>query len=394
MMASGSLGVAAALTGKSYRPVYDMPNESGSEGDEEKYLPGQDDFYDEDEVPQQKTPRQLRSTAPPNLTLQLQPSTMPLFPDYTSSAGMPPTSMPAAQKVLPRKIPQPNPGRATGEKIYVCEYEGCGQAFKRREHKRRHERSHTSEKPFQCDVEGCGRFFSRRDNLNQHKRTHTREGKPVRSTTKGHKKKPKVADAEGSESPYSATMSTFAAAPQQMQMQLMGNGHLPVLPSPGLPSMPHSAMSSLPPMPNMPSQHHAQHNLSAMQNVQAYVPSPLPALPMAGSSVGAASLEEISRAFSAASSLPNSGSNTLESSSAYQKPSLSQLPNYQPPPMPQPSYAQAYQPFSQQYQAAPAYFRQQPPQSTYQPQSTQAFNGSSHAAAAPPFQGFGVPQRG
>lgn len=53
-------------------------------------------------------------------------------------------------------------------KLYACSQPGCDRAFKRLEHRRRHERSHTMEKPFQCDIDGCGRFFSRSDNLTQH----------------------------------------------------------------------------------------------------------------------------------------------------------------------------------------------------------------------------------
>ncbi|KAK9894824.1 hypothetical protein P389DRAFT_145911 [Cystobasidium minutum MCA 4210] len=67
-------------------------------------------------------------------------------------------------------------------KLHPCDFEGCCRVFKRLEHKRRHQRSHTQEKPYQCPVEGCKRFFSRSDNLTQHRRTHERNGRTQRIT--------------------------------------------------------------------------------------------------------------------------------------------------------------------------------------------------------------------
>ena len=46
------------------------------------------------------------------------------------------------------------------EKPHLCDFAGCGQRFKRAEHKKRHYKIHAKEKPYGCDVAGCGRFFS------------------------------------------------------------------------------------------------------------------------------------------------------------------------------------------------------------------------------------------
>ncbi|KAG4305825.1 hypothetical protein PORY_000735 [Pneumocystis oryctolagi] len=60
------------------------------------------------------------------------------------------------------------------DKTHICDI--CNKRFKRYEHLKRHERSHTSEKPFQCSIKECGRWFSRSDNLRAHLRTHFRRG--------------------------------------------------------------------------------------------------------------------------------------------------------------------------------------------------------------------------
>ncbi|KAF8251509.1 hypothetical protein K440DRAFT_463229, partial [Wilcoxina mikolae CBS 423.85] len=55
-------------------------------------------------------------------------------------------------------------------KPHICTVATCDMRFKRQEHLRRHERTHTDERPFVCDV--CGKRFSRTDNLKSHRKTH------------------------------------------------------------------------------------------------------------------------------------------------------------------------------------------------------------------------------
>ncbi|XP_042190357.1 transcription factor IIIA [Callorhinchus milii] len=57
---------------------------------------------------------------------------------------------------------------STGQKPFVCEYEGCSKGFSRKDHLTRHLQSHSGEKRFKCTKEGCTETFVSKVNLNKH----------------------------------------------------------------------------------------------------------------------------------------------------------------------------------------------------------------------------------
>jgi hypothetical protein len=61
---------------------------------------------------------------------------------------------------------------SSDDKPHECLISTCRKRFKRQEHLRRHERTHTQERPFRCEV--CAKMFGRTDNLKAHLRTHTK----------------------------------------------------------------------------------------------------------------------------------------------------------------------------------------------------------------------------
>ncbi|XP_013067248.2 Krueppel-like factor 10 isoform X1 [Biomphalaria glabrata] len=58
----------------------------------------------------------------------------------------------------------------TGEKPFVCSWEGCKRSFARSDERSRHLRTHTGEKKFECTT--CQRRFMRSDHLAKHLRRH------------------------------------------------------------------------------------------------------------------------------------------------------------------------------------------------------------------------------
>ncbi|XP_056604988.1 zinc finger protein 143a [Triplophysa dalaica] len=62
-----------------------------------------------------------------------------------------------------------------GEKLFRCNYDGCGKLYTTANHLKVHERVHTGDKPYCCDIPGCGKKFATGYGLKSHIRTHTGE---------------------------------------------------------------------------------------------------------------------------------------------------------------------------------------------------------------------------
>jgi uncharacterized Zn-finger protein len=58
----------------------------------------------------------------------------------------------------------------TGERPYVCKWDGCNKSFSRSDELSRHFRTHTGEKKFECQI--CSNRFMRSDHLSKHMKRH------------------------------------------------------------------------------------------------------------------------------------------------------------------------------------------------------------------------------
>ncbi|XP_076869586.1 general transcription factor IIIA, b [Brachyhypopomus gauderio] len=58
------------------------------------------------------------------------------------------------------------------ERHYVCDYEGCGKEFRKKNRLRTHKCEHTNVFPFQCHFEDCGKKYAALKTLKKHESVH------------------------------------------------------------------------------------------------------------------------------------------------------------------------------------------------------------------------------
>ncbi|CAG8746268.1 4573_t:CDS:2, partial [Acaulospora morrowiae] len=66
---------------------------------------------------------------------------------------------------------------------HKCEWPGCTWSFKRLEHLKRHNLTHTGERKYKCEHPGCGKKFGRSDNFAAHLKTHNKNCNAVNNGT-------------------------------------------------------------------------------------------------------------------------------------------------------------------------------------------------------------------
>ncbi|XP_051505289.1 zinc finger protein 143a [Myxocyprinus asiaticus] len=94
--------------------------------------------------------------------------------EYTNSITNDPQSFVEMQIVLQGQGIRRNT-QQTGEKVFQCNYDGCGKLYTTANHLKVHERAHTGDKPYLCELPGCGKKFTTGYGLKSHIRTHTGE---------------------------------------------------------------------------------------------------------------------------------------------------------------------------------------------------------------------------
>ncbi|OCT85799.1 hypothetical protein XELAEV_18023968mg [Xenopus laevis] len=60
----------------------------------------------------------------------------------------------------------------SGERPFICDYEGCGWTFTSMSKLLRHKRKHEDDRRYPCPVQGCGKSFTRAEHLKGHSITH------------------------------------------------------------------------------------------------------------------------------------------------------------------------------------------------------------------------------
>ena len=61
----------------------------------------------------------------------------------------------------------------SGERPFICDWEGCGKMFTTGYGLKSHYRTHTNERPYKCPYESCSKAFKTSGDLQKHIRTHT-----------------------------------------------------------------------------------------------------------------------------------------------------------------------------------------------------------------------------
>eukprot|EP00189_Rhodosorus_marinus_P010364 CAMPEP_0184741690 /NCGR_PEP_ID=MMETSP0315-20130426/4740_1 /TAXON_ID=101924 /ORGANISM="Rhodosorus marinus, Strain UTEX LB 2760" /LENGTH=175 /DNA_ID=CAMNT_0027212171 /DNA_START=110 /DNA_END=637 /DNA_ORIENTATION=+ len=65
-------------------------------------------------------------------------------------------------------------GRRRLNRVYRCEFEGCGRVFPRNYNLQVHRRVHSEQTPFKCTLDGCNRAFRWKSSLQCHAVSHAR----------------------------------------------------------------------------------------------------------------------------------------------------------------------------------------------------------------------------